>query len=413
MFCKNKQNGYVILVITFFIFIIMLSVALSMNFLTFLGQRSATNAVKSTQSHYAAESGLEDALQILRINPQLSSASYALDVNGVSTNVTIPVVVGSARTIVSEANNNNIIRKSQAVYSVDSQGVGFYYGVEVGAGGLVMNSGSEVHGNVFSAGNITGSGTIENNVVVSGNGHIIQGVHINGNALAYSCNGAEIDGNLTYVTGGSNNCEVGGAVSSQSSEIAQQPLPISQSQIDAWKNEAAAGQVITGNVSISNNQTLTLGPAKITGNLTFGNKSTLVMTGTVYVQGNISLNNNDIIRLDSSYGSFGGIIITDGTINTGTGNTFSGSGQPGSYLLFISTSSSDSAIVLSNGSAGAAFYTTSGGIQLSNNISVLEATGYKLILGNNAEIQSSSGIMNIFFSSGPDAGWKATSWSEQ
>ena len=413
MNCAINQKGYVVLVITFFILIIILSVALTMSSLVALGQKTATNAVKSTQSYYAAESGVEDALLILRDYPQISSASYVLNVNGVATSVVIPTVIGGARTITSQGNNNNIIRKIQTVYSVDSEAVNFYYGIEVGEGGLVMNNGSEVNGNVFSNGNISGSGTIENNAIVSGNGHSIQGVRIEGNAIAYSCNNATIDGNLTYVTGGSNSCAVHGTTSTQSQEIAQQPLPIPQSQIDAWKSEATAVRVITGNVTLSNNQTRILGPVKITGSLTLGNRSTLILTGTIYVQGNINLNNNDVVKLDSSYGSLGGIIIADGIINTGTGNIFSGSGQTGSYLLFISTSASDSAITVSNNSAGAVFYTTVGGIQLPNNVSVLEAAGYKLILGNNAEIQSSSGIVNIFFSSGPAAGWKVTSWSEQ
>jgi hypothetical protein len=190
-------------------------------------------------------------------------------------------------------------------------------------------------------------------------------------------------------------------------------LPISQSQIDSWKNEAAAVRVITGNVILSNSQTKILGPVKITGSLILGNKSTLIITGTIYVQGNIIFGNNDIVKLDSSYGSSGGIIISDGIIGAGNGSSLTGSGQAGSYLLLISTNTSDSAITVGNNALGAAFYAISGGIQLPNNVSVLEATGRKLFLGNNAEIQSSSGVVNIFFSSGPAAGWKVKSWSEQ
>lgn len=409
----NNQKGYVVLIITFFVLIIILSVALAMGSLIAYEQKIATNVVKSTQSYYAAESGIEDALLILRKNPQISTASYDLNVNGANANVNIPFVVGGARTIASQGNNSGIVRNIQTVYSIDSQGVSFYYGIEVGAGGLVMNNGSRVKGNVFSAGNITGSGTIDNNAVVSGNGNSIQGVHIKGDALAYSClSPATVDGNLTYVTGGSHTCTVHGTTSVQSQEIAQQPLPISQSQIDVWKNEAAAPPPIEGDVTLSNNETRSLGPVKITGSLSFGNKSILILTGTIYVQGNITLGNNDTIKLDNSYGSLGGVVISDGIINTGTGNTFSGSGQEGSYLLLLSTNTSDSAISLSNNSTGAAFYTTAGGIQLPNNVSVLEVTGYKLTLGNNAEIQSSSGVVNIFFSSGPAGGWKVTDWSE-
>lgn len=411
---KNNQKGYIVLITTFFILIIMLSVALTMSSQVALEQKTTTNAVKSTQAYYAAESGIEDALLILRRNPTLSSANYNLNVNGATANVTIPIIITGTRAVASQGNNYSMVRGIQTVYSMSSQGVNFYYGISTGEGGLVMGSGSMVHGNVFSNGNITGSGTIDNNVVVSGDDHSIQGVHIKGNAMAYSCNNATIDGNLVYVSpGGSNNCTVAGAVSTQSATISAQPLPIPEEQIAAWKTEAENVEVITGDVILSNNQTRSMGPVKITGSLSFGNKSTLILTGTIYVQGNITFGNTNTIRLDNNYGPLGGVIISDGNIGAGTGSTFMGSGQDGSYLLLLSTSISDSAITVGNSSTGAAFYAGDGGITLPNNISVREATAKKLILGNNAEIQSSTGESNIYFSSGPAGSWKVTSWTEE
>ena len=410
----SSEKGFVVSIITFFVLIIMLSIAVSMSAVIAQRQKISTNGVSAIQSFYAAESGAEDALLRLNGNPEMSSLSYSLPVGSATANVTIPNSVGGSRTVASQGSASTIIKNVQVVYSINSQNVNFYYGVEVGAGGLVMNGGSEIAGNVFSNGNISGSGTIDNNAIVSGNGHSLTGVYVGGDALVYSCISPASVNNLTYVTGGTHTCTVRGSSLAQAAEISAQPLPIPQTQIDTWKGEAASTCSAADVTNLGrNNKSVTMGSCKITGDLSFGNSTTLTMTGTIYVTGNISLGNTDTIKLDSSYGSLGGVIVADGTINTGNGNTFSGSGQAGSYLLFLSTSASDSAVVVSNNSAGAAFYANNGGVQIPNNVSVLEVTGYKLTMGNNAKIQSSSGVVNIFFSNGPGGGWKVTSWGEK
>lgn len=409
----KNQKGQVVSIVTFFVLIIMVGMALTMGFLISLSQNNTTNDVKSTQSYYAAESGIEDALIRLKKTPTITTLDYNFNVGSANVVVNIPSSLGISKTINSQANNNGIERKVQAVCSLDNTSdASFYYGVEVGEGGLIMNNGSEVLGNVFSSGNISGSGIIRNDVVVSGNGHSINGVTVRGNASVYSClSGANINGNLTYVTGGSHACTVGGTTTEQSEEILQQPLPIPQTQIDEWKNYAAAKEVFPGNKTISGNQSL--GPVKITGNLVLNNNAVLTLTGVVYVQGRITLGNNVTIQLDSSFGTTGGVIISDGIIIMGNSNIFRGSGQTGSYVLVLSTSLSDSAITVSNNSDGAVFYASAGGLTISNNVSVTEATGYKVIMLNNSRIQYSNGIVHIYFSSGTGGGWKVTSWQEQ
>lgn len=411
---SGNQKGYVVLITTFFVLVIMLGVAMSMSFQIANRQKSATNMVKSTQSYYASEAGVEDALLRLKKNPQMSSASYSFGVNGVTVNVVIPSTIGMSKSITSQTNNNGMERKIQAVCSINNgQEVSFYYGAQVGPGGLTMGNWSRIMGNVFSEGNISGSGIIDNDVVVSGNGHSIEGVNVEGDVLAYSClSPADVDGNLTYVTGGAHTCTVHGTTSAQSQEISEQPLPIPQSQIDSWKSDAENARIITGNVAIANNQTSVLGPVKITGSLNIGNSATLKMTGTVYVVGNIFMGNKATIRLDASYGASGGVLLSDGILDVGNSNKFFGSGQAGSYLLILSTNTSDSAIHINNNSSGAVFYTSAGGIKISNNVSVAEATGYKITMENGSKIQYSSGIVNIYFTSGPGGGWDITSWQE-
>lgn len=410
---RNSQSGFIVSIMIVFLLAIFVTIALSMSTLVFYRQKVATNLVKSTQSYYAAESGIEDSLLRLKNNPQIPPVSYNLSVNNATAAVTIPAIVAGSRAIASNGNTSGIIRKVETVYSIDAQGVSFNYGAQVGAGGLIMNNGSIIKGNVFSNGNISGNGTIDNNVIVAGNGHNIKDVRVKEDALSYSClANSTIEGDLTYVMGGTRTCKVNGSISTRSSEIPTQPLPISQSQIQEWKNEAAV-EVISGNITILNGQTKSYGPVKITGSLTISNNATLNMTGTIWVVGDISASNNGKIKLDGSYGSLGGIIITDKNFTISNNGILQGSGQSGSNLLVLSTSSADPAISINNNAAGAIFYASNGGISVSNNTQVKELTGYKITMQNNSVIQYETGLASLFFSSGPSGGWQITSWQEK
>lgn len=399
---------------TFLVLVIMISIVLAMSSLVFYTQKISTNSIKSAQSYYAAEGGVEDALMRLRNNPFISPLSYNLSVGNSNVAISIPSIIGGSRVIETEGDEQGRIKKVQAVYSIDADAVSFHYGAQVGEGGLQMNNGSRIRGNVFSNGNIQGNGTIDNDVIVSGNGHSIDDVTIGGNAMAYSClSPATIEGNLTYITGGTKTCTVQGTTSTQSAEITPQPFPISSSQIQEWKDEAAAGGTTTSDVTLTNGATLVLGPRKITGNLTVSNNAALTLTGTVHVLGTINVSNNGVIRLDNGYGSTSGIIISDSIITVSNNGILQGSGQSSSYLLVVSTSTADPAIPVSNNAVGAIFFAPNGGITISNNVDAKEITAYKLNMSNNAEIIYESGLASLFFTSGPGGGWKVTSWEEK
>lgn len=409
----NNEKGFVASIVTMLGLFFMLALALSMGTLIFYRQKISANLISSTKAYYTAEAGTEDALLRLKNNPQQLASSYNLSVDGITTTVSLPEALGGARAITSQTQNSQTVKKIQVVYSVDGQGIAFHYGVQVGEGGMTMSNNSRVMGNIFSNGSVTGSGIVDDNIIIAGAEKKIDGLHVGGDALVYSCENSTVDGNLTYVSGGhSQNCNVGGTTTVQTAQIAIQPMPVSQAQIQQWKDEASV-QVINGNVSLSNGQTRTMGPVKIIGSLSLSNNAVLKITGTIYVTGNISTSNGSVLRLDSSYGSLGGVILSDGTISVGNGATFNGSGQSGSYILVLSTNASSSAISISNNSNGAIFYTSNGGIIINNNTHVKEAVGYKISLSNNVVVEYDSGLENSFFSSGPGGGWKVTSWKEQ
>lgn len=394
-----NQKGYVISTITFFVLVIMVSMAMSMSFLIAERQKNITNTVKSTQTYYTAEAGIEDALLRLKKNPYILPVEYFLGAGNPIATVNISNVVAGSRIITSQATNSNIVRNIKATASMSNNGnATFYYGIQAGAFGFEVGNGSTIDGNVFSGGNISGSGTINYNAIVNGN-----------------CASLHIKKDLTFTKdGATNSCTVDGETTTDTGQSAS-TLPIADSQITDWKNDASI-ETHNGNLTLSDN--ISLGPIKIIGNLNISNKM-LTLTGTVYVTGNITISNNGGgIKLDPTvYQNSGGVIITDGKFIGGNKNSFSSSGD-GSYLLILSTYVSsgfeDPAITVSNNmtGSGAAFYAKDGIVSAPNGGSIAEMTGAGILIGNGSTITTSSGVVNIYFASGTGGSWKVSSWQE-
>lgn len=239
---------------------------------------------------------------------------------------------------------------------------------------------------------------------------LISGITIgttsNDGAYANTINNSNIAGTPYCQTGSGNNksCDT------SRSDPVQMPMPISEQNILDWKDAALAGGTHDGNYVVSSN--VALGPKKITGDLVVSNGVTLTLTGTVWVQGSLTVSNNAIIKLDSGYSSSEGLIITDGTISISNNSTFQGSGASGSYIMALSTSSSTSAITLANNGGAVVLYAANGTINVANNATAKSLTGYYINLSNNAVITYDEGLTNANFSSGPSGTWNVESWKE-
>ncbi len=181
-------------------------------------------------------------------------------------------------------------------------------------------------------------------------------------------------------------------------------MPISDSLIQGWKDDASVGEPLNGNQTI--NEDTSLGPKKIIGNLTVSVGETLTVTGTLYVTGDILFDNNSHINLSSSYGSSSGIIIADGNITMDNGSVFSGAGT-GSYLLLVSTKNDtiNAAIDVRNASVSAIIYAPYGIIDIHNNATLVEMSAWKIHADQRVVLDYTSGLADISFSSGPTGGW--------
>lgn len=217
-----------------------------------------------------------------------------------------------------------------------------------------------------------------------------------------------------YCQTGSNNNKT---CNTSLADPAPENLPVSDANITSWKTDAENGGIINGDYTVSGSQTM--GPKKIIGDLTVS--GTLTLADTIWVTGNIIINGT--VKLATSYIATTGIMIADGYITTANNSVFQDSGTAGSYIMLLSTSSCDSAVVgnpcglndainASNNSDLIIVNAQKGAINFKNNASVKEMVANRIYLSNNAVVSYGSGLISVNFTSGPSGGWDIDTWIE-
>ena len=417
-----NKKGYSAIVTVFLVSTIGLILAGNISALMIARQKIIRNVLGTAQSYYTAEAGIEDAL-LRVIDPAIPrQTSIFLSLAGSTASTTI-AQSGNNITIFSSGNKNNFFRNLQLAVTAATDSVSFNYGVQIGAGGLKMKNNGRVEGNVYSDGDIIGTNSpvITGDAWASGN-HKIEGFRIDKNAYANTLRNNNIGMNAYYQT--IFNTTVAGIKYPGSANPPAQTMPISDTLINSWKDDAVAGGTYTGNYLIENN--VNLGPIKIIGNLTIQNDSLVTMKGTIWVTGNITLQNNNKggIQLDSGYGANSGIIIADGNITLQ--NNFTICGSEGyntvnkvcntandSYVMLVSTKSGDDAINMKNdASLNGILYAPYGELEIENNAFLKEVTAYELEIENNTIVRYETGLVNLNFSSGPGGNWNIGQWKE-
>jgi len=194
---------------------------------------------------------------------------------------------------------------------------------------------------------------------------------------------------------------------------AAQPLPLSDGNIQEWKDEAEAGGTITGNYTVGS-AGASLGPKKITGNLLVNGGGILTVTGTLWVEGTITVTGGGEVKLAPVYGESSGAIVSDGYISLNGGAEFSGSGISGSYLFLVTTSAcpaaagcgGNNAISLSGGAGTVALIAQNGTADINGGASLKQVTAKQITMGGGAELTYDSGLISENFYSGPGGSWK-------
>ncbi len=246
-------------------------------------------------------------------------------------------------------------------------------------------------------------------IFISGDVGTIKGVKVGtagkGDAWANKVENSTVEGSIYCQTGISNNkdCDT-----SRSDPIAQQ-YPVSDANIQDWKNSALAGGVINGDLKISKD-TQTIGPKKIVGDLEVS--GTLNISGYLWVTGNVSVKAGGLIKLASMVGEKSSVLITDGLVNVDAQGAFDGSGVPHSYVLVISTSNSDSAISVGGGTGAVVLNAQNGTVSFSGHSSAKQVTANKIIMSGTSNLIYEDGLMNVNFVGGPSGSWAIDSWQE-
>ena len=403
---KRTQAGFAALLATVIIFGVLLVVIGSLGVITINGQKVIRDTAYSAQAYYAAESGLEDTLYRIITEKKYSTTN---DFQAGSGQVNISVADnGSQKTITTQGEKSNLFRNLQAVLATNTDEISFHYGVQVGAGGLLMSNNSRVEGNVYSNGPVSGGNgaSITGDVWVAG-GKTLSRTVVGGDARAYNITSCPITGDAYYQT--ISDSSVGGVSHPGSPDPAEEALPISPEQINVWKAQGEAGGVHNGNYTISGTSAA-LGPKKIQGDLIVTNGARLTVTGTIFVSGNINISNNAWVIQGDNYQDASAVVLADGFISVSNNAVFQTSSS-GAYLLFLSTRTGG-AITIANNANAVIFYASQGSITVANNAHLKEATGYQITLANGSVVTYESGLASARFSSGSGASWQISSWEE-
>lgn len=243
-------------------------------------------------------------------------------------------------------------------------------------------------------------------VFMGGTPTAINNLNVGGNAKANTISNSNITGNAYYQT--ISGTSVGGTSYPNSPDPPAVDLPITDANANDFKAQAQSGTTYNGNLTISADTSL--GPAVITGNLIIGGGVRVNMTGTIYVQGTLLIDNNAIINLDPGYGEGSGVFITDSVVTLDNNIAFTGDAN--SYIMMLTTSSADSAIIVSNNSTNIVLAAIHGGIEVQQNASANAIIANRLHLNENAVVNYITGLANVEFTNGPGASFQVRGWQE-
>ena len=393
--------------------------------------QGATEFLHSKHSYYLSEAALEDVAYRISVAKSYDTIEV-LVLNG---NIATATVTNTAngKDIVSKGSSANRIRKVQ-MSVVEGAGAAFFYGMQSGKGGIILENSSTVKGNLYSNGTIVGSGSnvIAGDVVSATSTGLVDGIKATGTVFAHTIQNSEIDKDAYYMVIDVPTV-VWGTKYPESPDQATSSLPITDAQIDEWKADALAGGLIASTDSECTSGTYTidtdmpLGPVKIECDLIIDKSSTdLTLAGAVWVEGTIRTKSGPKIYVDPSLSGKSIPFIADKPGDRTTSSKiiiinsaeFFGAGD-NSFILMISQNNSaenggtEIAIEGGNNAGGDLLvYAAHGEIRIKQSLTLKEVTAYRIRLQNSAEVIYESGLASLLFTSGPGGGFEVESWGE-
>lgn len=151
---KHRNTGAAMMILVFFFLFISISILAGIVTPVVREFKIASNSLLSKQSYFASESGVEDAIYRLKTNKQISSTENI--VLSTATAVTTITDMGGGNKEISTLGDVNSMQRKIKIQLTTSVGNSFNYGIQVGQGGLDINS-ATVTGNIYANGPITGN----------------------------------------------------------------------------------------------------------------------------------------------------------------------------------------------------------------------------------------------------------------
>lgn len=164
----SRTQGQVALIAAVFFFIISTVVVMSVAVPISKQVKIASDLSKSRDSFFLAESAWEDSIYRLANGYEVNTGTVNID--GEDVQITVEDDLDK-KIITAESNLNSYQRKIRSEIFV-GEGISFYYGVQVGAGGLQMSNNSRVEGNVYSNNSILGA----NGATITGSAAVASGI---------------------------------------------------------------------------------------------------------------------------------------------------------------------------------------------------------------------------------------------
>ncbi len=235
-----------------------------------------------------------------------------------------------------------------------------------------------------------------------------------GNAYANTVKNSSIAGTNYCQTGSNNNKSCNTSLP----DPVPQAMPISDQNIQDWKDDALTGGVINGDYTPGGHG-VTMGPKKIDGDFHLDDRDILTLTGTLWITGNLRIDNRAIVEPSDSFEGSSVAIIVDGVVSI-RNRAEMNSNDSNSYTLLLTTSNcpfdpscdGDNAIELSSRVEAAILYAGNGIIDVRSRAKARQLTAYGIDLGDDSELIYDSGLINQNFIGGPSGSWNVSGWSE-
>lgn len=317
-------------------------------YLASAGTAATQHANVKLLEQYTADAGVEHAIWNIRMRvPQLPSLgsppwTYTLaGINGKTANVSIEAVGALLYKISSTATtppgSATIIEAfvSTPVFLFDGAIAALNSDINLGGNSRAYSSPDLGQGDIYANGNIilTKNVTVEGNVAATGTVNAAKTVTITGTTTPNS-----------------------------------EPISLPTVDTSVYLEQANLGTLINGDLSLSGAVPYYLGPARITGNLTLTGKQVVVLTGTLWVDGTVSMSGQSQV---------------EGPYNVVSPNSMQVTGQTkldvGKIPCFISTNGSIT--TAGNGWISAVVYAPNGAVSLSGNSQVYGAVVGRSVSG--------------------------------